>query len=109
MALQVHKKLYHEIRYFFLRRLPTCREIVPLISQSMDTRLGWRFRIKIKLHLWICVWCEWYLRQLHLISDSARARSKKIDNGEFNITLSPEARTRIKQAISEQTKKTDQN
>ena len=65
------------------------------ISQSMERKLTLRESIDVKLHLWICAWCQWYLEHLHLIHDVARAQDPDLTPGP---TLSPEARERIKRA-----------
>ena len=97
MALKAYDKLKHSIRYFLLRRLPPCQQIVQQISQSMERKLTWRENINLKLHLWICALCQWYLEHLHLIRDAARARAADPDGP----SLSPEARERIRRRLSE--------
>jgi len=101
MAVKVYDKLKHSIRYWLLRKLPTCRQAVEQISQSMERPLTLRERIKLKLHLWVCAWCRWYLEHLHLIRDTARARA---DEPDFiaSATLSSEARERIRRRITNQ-------
>jgi hypothetical protein len=95
MALTAYDKLKHSIRYFLLRRLPPCQQVVEQISQSMERKLTLRERINLKLHLWICAWCQWYLEHLHLIHDLAHTHDPGLTDGP---TLSPEARERIKRA-----------
>src|ERR1044072_6174670 len=95
MALKTYDILKHSIRYFLLRRLPPCQQIVEQISDSMERRLTVRESINLKLHLWICAWCQWYLEHLHLIRDAARA---KVDLD--GPCLASEARERIKQSLN---------
>src|ERR1044072_5797455 len=95
MALRASANLKHSIRYFRLRRFPPCQQIVEQISDSMERRLTVRESINLKLHLWICAWCQWYLEHLHLIRDAARAKDPDLTSGP---SLSPEARERIKRA-----------
>src|ERR671929_199409 len=64
MAPKSYDKLKHSIRYWLLRTLPTCQQTVEKISQSMERPLTFRERINVKLHLWICAWCQWYLEDL---------------------------------------------
>jgi hypothetical protein len=61
----------------------------------MERKLTLRERINLKLHLWICAWCQWYLEHLHLIHDLAHTHDPGLTDGP---TLSPEARERIKRA-----------
>jgi len=95
MAPNAYDKLKHSVRYFLLRRLPPCQQIVEQISDSMEHRLSLRERINLKLHLWICAWCQWYLEHLHLIRDAARSKGPDLTSGP---SLSSEARERIKRA-----------
>ena len=104
MALKAYDKLKHSIRYFLLRKLPTCRQTVETISLSMERKLTMREKIDLKLHLWICAWCQWYLEHLHLIRDAARAKATESPDltSASGPALSPEARERIKRSLSEQ-------
>lgn len=103
MALQAYDKLKHSVRYFLLRRLPTCQQTVEKISQSMERKLTTREGINLKLHLWICAWCQWYLEQLHTIRDAARAKAESPDlTSTSGPTLSSEARERIKRNLTGQ-------
>ena len=102
MALKTYDKLKHAVRYWLLRTLPTCRQTVETISQSMERPLTAVERIKLKLHLWICVWCHWYLEHLQLIRDTSRAQAGKAPNLATSATLSNEARERIRRRLTDQ-------
>lgn len=102
MALKAYDKLKHSIRYFLLRRLPACQQIVETISQSMERKLTLRETINLKLHLGICAWCQWYMEHLHLIRDAARAKASESADLPSGPALSAEARERIKRRISGQ-------
>jgi len=102
MALKVYDKLKHSIRYYLLRTLPTCQQTVDKISQSMDRSLSLRKPIILKLHLWICVWCQWYTEHLHVIRDAARAKADEPANLISDRTLSNEARERIRRRLTNQ-------
>ena len=101
MALKAYNKLKHAIRYWLLRKLPTCQQTVEKISQSMERKLTLRERIDLKLHLWICAWCQWYLEHLNLIRDAARAKGAESQNLNSTSTaaLSSEARERIRRKL----------
>ena len=45
---------------FIAERTPKCREVVRLLSQSMEVKLPLTTRIKIRIHYLICVWCYRY-------------------------------------------------
>jgi len=102
MAATTYDKMKHAIRYWLLRKLPTCQQTVEKISQSMDRELTLRERINLKLHVWICAWCQWYMEQLNTIREAARA--KGADSPDLDATptpaLSNEARERIRRKLA---------
>jgi hypothetical protein len=97
MQTNLYKKATHALRWFLLRRLPACKEMVALMSQSLERPLSLRERVLLKLHLWVCAWCVFYLEQLRLMRASLRATKT---GGEYPVApLSAEARERIKSAL----------
>ena len=101
MALKSYDKLKHAIRYWLLRKLPTCQQTVEKISESMDRELTLRERINLKLHIWICAWCQWYLEHLEIIRETARAKgAESPDLESVSPTLSAEARERIRRKLA---------
>src|SRR4051812_20938067 len=99
MQTNPYKKATHALRWFLLRRLPTCKEMTALMSQSMERRLTLRERVLLKLHLWVCAWCVWYLEQLKLLRASLRARAEGTGGEYPGASLSAEARERIKSTL----------
>ncbi len=102
MALKLYEKLKHSVRFWLLRALPTCERTVETISQSMERRLTLRERIKLKVHFWICVWCQWYMEHLHVIRDTSRAQAAESSEPMTSATLSNEARERIRRRLTNQ-------
>ena len=100
MALKLYDKLKHAVRYWLLRRLPTCQNTVEMISQSMERSLSLGERFKVKVHLWICAWCQWYLEHLLLIREAARAKASESPDLSTEPGLSAEARERIKRNLT---------
>jgi hypothetical protein len=103
MGLKLYKRATHAARYFLLRRLPNCKDMSLVMSQSMERRLTLRERAAMKLHLWVCIWCVWYLEQLHLMRDTLRTRAAQLPDEESSETrsLSTGASDRIKRALSD--------
>lgn len=98
--MNLYDKLKHRVRYWLLRTLPPCQQTVEKLSQSMEHPLSLQDRFQVKLHLWICAWCQWYLEHLQLIRSTARAKSvEALDTG---VTLSDEARERIRRNLTSQ-------
>src|SRR5216110_3198686 len=101
MPMKTYDKAKHAIRFYLLRKLPTCQQTVEKISQSMERKLTLRERIDLKLHLWICAWCQWYLEHLQIIREAARAKSAESPDLEsMSPSLSSEARERIKRKLA---------
>jgi Putative zinc-finger len=99
--MKAYDKLKHAIRYWLLRKLPTCQQTVEKISESMDRELTLRERINLKLHIWICAWCQWYLEHLEIIREAARAKgAESPDLESVSPTLSAEARERIRRKLA---------
>ncbi|HLN98337.1 MAG TPA: hypothetical protein VK208_07750 [Pyrinomonadaceae bacterium] len=99
--MALYDKLKHDVRFWLLRRLPNCQQTVATISQSMERSLKLRERVQLKLHLWICAWCQWYLEHLLMIRETARARSSELPELETAPSLSDEARERIKRKLTD--------
>ncbi|HEY6120893.1 MAG TPA: hypothetical protein VIV66_13110 [Pyrinomonadaceae bacterium] len=99
MAIGWYEKIKHGIRYWLLRRLPTCKSTVEVISQSFERRLGLRERVMLKVHLWVCIWCVWYLEHLQTMRTTLRAKVEESADFPNSPTLSDEARERMKRAL----------
>jgi hypothetical protein len=102
MALKLYDKLKHAVRFWLLRTLPACQQTVETISNSMERPLTIGERIKLKIHLWICVWCQWYMEHLQLIRDTSRAHAAEAPESVTSATLSDEARERIRRRLTNQ-------
>jgi len=102
MAVKSYNKLKNSIRDWLLRKLPSCRHAVEKMSQSMDSKLTMRESIDLKLHLWICAWCQRYMEQLNTIREAARVKSTESPDLQTTPTpaLSNEARERIRRKLA---------
>lgn len=101
MARRLIGRATHAVRYFLLRRLPACKQMTALMSESLERGLTVRERVTLRLHLWVCIWCVWYLEQLQLLRAALRERPDPADSEDSAaaIHLSLEARDRIKRAL----------
>ncbi|HWT03734.1 MAG TPA: hypothetical protein VN256_26025 [Pyrinomonadaceae bacterium] len=90
-----------EASFWLGRRLPTCEEVLPVLSQSLERKLTLRERVTLRLHFLICVYCLRYLKQLRLMRASVRARSEQIETGDSAPApaLPEDARERLKRAL----------
>src|SRR5437016_14346820 len=57
---------------FIGKHTPKCREMVRILSQSMDQPLPLSMRIKKRIHYLICCRCQRYEEQLRYLRDTAR-------------------------------------
>jgi hypothetical protein len=97
-----YDKTKHSVRYWLLRRLPACKQTVEILSQSMERPLTVRERVLLKLHVWVCMWCQWYVEHLHIMRDTLRVQENENDGVEVSTTtrLSDEARERIRRSLT---------
>ncbi len=81
------------------RNLPKCKEIVKIITASMDEKLSWREWIKMKIHLLSCDPCVNFLKQLKFIRTVLRHSDEKLVEEDLSVKLSDDARSRLKKAL----------
>jgi hypothetical protein len=80
------------------KHTPKCREMVRILSQSMDEPMPLGMRIKKRLHFLICCWCQRYEEQLHYMRQTSREFPEPADEAS-NAEFSAEARERIKRRL----------
>ncbi|MCW8874986.1 MAG: zf-HC2 domain-containing protein [Gammaproteobacteria bacterium] len=78
----------------------TCRQASQLVSESQERALGRRERWGLRLHLWICVSCRRFERQVRLLRRVLRRLARLGESDTQGPDLSPEARERIRQALA---------
>jgi hypothetical protein len=78
-----------------------CEEAARLISESLDRKLTFWQRVGLQFHLLICRFCRHFDHDLHRFDTALRTYSQQInaDKALPQVTLRPEARQRILQAI----------
>ena len=82
------------------RKLPPCREMVKIITASMDAKLSWREWLLMKLHLLSCDPCVNFLKQIKFIRTALSHSDQKIEEAHQHISLSDTARERMKDALN---------
>ena len=87
---------------FIAEHTPKCHDMTRLISESMERPLPLWTRFAMRVHYFICVWCERYRDHLGLLSKAMRT---SCDHGVEHMKgeLKPEAKDRLKQALKENT------
>ena len=74
--------------------------MVPLMSESLDRRVGLIEQMKLRLHLLVCAWCARYLKQIKLLKQAVSQR--EFISGDDNaspLKLTDEARQRISESL----------
>jgi len=83
---------------FIGKHTPKCREMVRLLSDSMDRPLPFSIRIKKRLHFLICCWCQRYEEQLRYLRETSRAFPEQSEQS-CQACLPNESKERIKRLV----------
>lgn len=74
--------------------------MVPVVSESLERRLGLIEQIKLRLHLAVCTWCARYLKQIKLLRRVVKqARFADTSDNLPLAKLTDEARRRISESV----------
>lgn len=82
-----------------LRVLPPCKEIVQIVSASLDRRLTIREKFVMKVHLVACKPCVRYFEQSKFLNDATHQLDEKVKDDLYSGRLSDDARQRITEAL----------
>jgi hypothetical protein len=74
----------------------SCKEVSVLLSRACDTRLSWRERLAVRLHLWYCTGCARLRRQLEFLQRATRRLPTDIPG---DTRLPEPARKRIRERL----------
>jgi hypothetical protein len=85
---------------FIGRHTPKCREMVRILSQSMDEPIPLMMRIRKRIHFLICCWCQRYEEQLHYIRETACRFPEHADQAS-DVPFPAETKKRIKQKLAQ--------
>jgi hypothetical protein len=93
--------LKNTIINWLARRLPACKDVTRLASDTMERKLSLRQRFEFKLHLMICSLCMRYVLQLRAMHEIAHQHAARMETGAAKPSslLSPAARERMKRAM----------
>jgi putative zinc finger protein len=95
----IAKKLKRAFNVAAWTYLPPCKDIVEIISASLDRKLTLRERIILKLHLAACEPCVRYMDQSSILSTAAHTMDDDLKNDLYAGRLSDDARERIKNIL----------
>ncbi len=75
---------------------PNCKEAIRLQSDALDRPLPLLRRIGLRIHLFLCVWCSRYGKQIRFL----RVAAQRCDHEHGAApALPPKARERIKEQV----------
>ncbi len=82
----------------------SCKEAANLVSESLEDLLTFRQRLALGVHLLMCRFCSRYQKQTLLIREAMRriAHEEEGSADACKVSLTPEARERIKDAVVKQ-------
>lgn len=80
----------------------TCKGATRLVSEGQERPLGFRERWALRLHLWLCDNCRRFERQIRLLRRAMQRLARRSESESQATELSPEARERIRTAITGQ-------
>lgn len=95
------KVKYTRFNQWVWHYLPECKDIVKVITSSMDSKLTWRQWITLKIHLISCDPCVNFIKQVKFIRTVLRTGSEQIVVEDGSVALTDEARIRMKNALAE--------
>lgn len=81
------------------RYLPPCKDVVQMVSDSLDNPPGLRKRIVMKVHILACRACERYLKQTRFLGTAANEMGKNVPGTNVSAKLSSDAKDRLKNAL----------
>ncbi len=74
--------------------------MAPLMSESLERRLGILEHLKLRLHLLVCAWCARYLKQIRLLRQLLSQRELTgADDNTGPLKLTDDARQRISESL----------
>lgn len=81
--------------------MPSCKDYVPVLSESLDRELSLYKKIIVKLHLATCPACVRYLKQIRFVREASQRCGKNILETEPDVRLSDETRERLKNILKD--------
>jgi len=74
--------------------------MVPLMSESLERRLGLLEHLNLRLHLLVCTWCARYLKQIKFLGQVVRQKAfTAATDNTAPVALPAEARQRISESL----------
>lgn len=79
----------------------SCKEASHLVSESQEHPLGRRERWGLRLHLWMCISCSRFERQIRLLRKALQILNRRAETDMVGADMPPEVHERIRKALAE--------
>jgi predicted anti-sigma-YlaC factor YlaD len=96
---EIREKIEQRIIIWLAGRLPDCKPMTAMFSQSLDRKMSWRERITMRLHLYTCQACRRYVEQIEFMHENFRNLENENTRSSQQSSLSEEAKERIKTVL----------
>ena len=91
--------LKFKIRKWISNKAEQCKDVAPLFSLARDRKLSFLEKIRVRFHLLTCNACTSYVTNLEFMHDVFHSQNEQIEAEKLHLTLSDEAKERIKAKI----------
>jgi hypothetical protein len=91
--------ILQRFKLWIARKTEQCKDVSPLFSDRFERKLSVWEQVRVKLHLWTCGPCTRYVANLKFMHDVFQAQRESIEKEQFNLTMPPDVRERLKNAI----------
>jgi hypothetical protein len=80
----------------------TCRDVYPYMSETLDHKIPFIPRMKVKIHLALCHVCTFYRQQLETIKKLSENIGLKQEDSNEGPEFSEEKKLKIKEALKKE-------
>jgi hypothetical protein len=91
-----------QLKKWLAMKTEDCKSVSPLFSYAMDRQLSFLEKLRVRLHLYTCGACLNYVSNLKFMHEVLHAQEECLENEKLHASLSPEAKTRIKEKLKAQ-------
>jgi hypothetical protein len=88
-----------KLKQWLSKKTENCKTVSPLFSFALDRRLSLIERLRVRLHLYTCGACLNYVSNLKFMHEVFRAQEENLENEKIHVSLTPEAKERIKETL----------
>ena len=78
-----------------------CKEASCLVSESQERPLNFGERWALRMHLWMCISCSRFERQVRLLRKAMSMLNRRAETAGVDFNLPADVRERIRKALAE--------